>query len=409
MGKATSPRKPKLSIVRPPSEVNQNITDLLSEPPFDLPDEQERIELERAMSLEERLCTKHWNTMEERARLSAKADAANDGPVCSPSMDIELPDCVVPFSGVPEDHNPSDDDEFRSIRDIIDSMKIKPGPSWEERDPTKPGSDQEFRVALMRDHKLDYPDLWMKIFVAGSRSEEAQFAEMFTRAACSRAESLEKADLCVFTGGPDVDPQMYGEKPHYLTSCNEARDTADINLYLFCMEHGIPMLGICRGAQFLHVMNGGKLYQDVDRHNGDHTMWDVVGQRQIERVSSVHHQMCIQNTAGGMQLLGTSGEATKRWKNPLFSDDGHQADVEAFFYRDTCCLGIQGHPEYRGYNYFAKWTLQQIENYVVLNPDVDWIKGFRRIKPEIMAQRGNGPIIYKPKTSAVFTPNEKEK
>lgn len=274
---------------------------------------------------------------------------------------------------------------------------IPTGPSWDSRDPTRPGADKEFRVALMKDHTLKYPDLYLSIFVAGSKYEEAQFAEMFTRASCYRAKSLAEADICVFTGGPDVDPRLYGEEPHREYRGSEERDTTDINLYMFCLEHGIPMFGVCRGAQFLHVMNGGKLYQHINHHHGDHTMYDVIDKRLIERVSSVHHQMCIENIDGGMTVIGTSSLADQRWENPTKVRHGTQADIEAYFYRDTCCFGVQGHPEYRGYNYFTKWTLDQIEQLVILNPDIDWRDGCRRIKPALLEQRGNAPIIINPK------------
>lgn len=426
MGKATNPRTAKLSVVPKSPGAVKKMADLmdLAHPPVDPvdfgsspesvrlgagKDEQEQVEdkPEPSQAALEKLCQRHWDTMQVREDLLAKAAAKGltASPV-DPKTDITLPDCQcelgspgVPkdhiFSGVPEDYPGADGQgRFPSVARMLDKIHaIKPGPSWEDRDPTKPGADEEFRVALMRDHKLVYPDLWLSVFVAGSRHEEAQFAEMFTRAACYRAESLEKADICVFTGGPDVDPQMYGEKPHYTFHGSESRDTEDINLYLYCMERGIPMLGICRGAQFLWVMSGGKLYQDVDHHNGDHTMWDVQKARTIERVSSVHHQMCMMDEKMMKEsvLLGTSTCATKRWKNPLFFDEGNKADVEAFFIRDTCCIGIQGHPEYRGYNYFAKWTLEQINEYVILNPDIDWKDGNRRIKDDLLAQRGNGP------------------
>lgn len=249
------------------------------------------------------------------------------------------------------------------------------------------------KVTLMKDHGLEYPDLFMSIYVeSSSRYEKAQFAEMFVRARCQRAETPDDADLVIFTGGVDVNPALYGEVAHHRTdSASEERDTADINLYLFCLERGIPMAGVCRGAQFLHVMNGGKLYQHVDRHNGDHPMFDVVDKVMLERVSSVHHQMVVPNIEGGMIVLGTSARASERWLNPMDCVRGNRSDVEAFFYRDTCCLGVQGHPEYRGYNFFAKWFLKTIEGYIMNSADISAAgTGKYRVLPDILAQRGLG-------------------
>lgn len=243
-------------------------------------------------------------------------------------------------------------------------------------------------MTLMRDSLLEFPDLFMDVFVAGPPFEEKAFAEMFVRSRCTKASTPDKADLVVFTGGDDVDPMLYGEIPHSTTRVNKDRDNRDLELYAHCLKNGIPMFGVCRGAQFLHVMQGGKLYQDVDNHYGDHAMWDIRGKQQIGKVSSVHHQMVIPYKEGGMEIIATSGVANNRWKNPTDKVASKaMADVEAFFYRETCCFGVQGHPEYRGYYHFAKWTLDLINELIVCSPDLALIDGNRRMLPEILKQR----------------------
>lgn len=243
------------------------------------------------------------------------------------------------------------------------------------------------RVTIIRDHVYEYPTLMMDIHVAGTRLEEAQFAEMFSRSHCRRARSVEEADLVVFTGGPDVDPVLYGEKQHTQTRISPQRDKLDLELYEFCYNRGIPMFGVCRGAQFLSVMNGGKLYQHIDEHHGDHSMVDIVGKGIIERVSSVHHQAVRPNTNGGMEIIGTSNKSKNRWITDDDKHTGPNIDIEAFFYRDTCCFGVQGHPEYRGYTKFAIWTLDMLKKYVVDNPDLDYGTGVARIKADLISQR----------------------
>lgn len=265
------------------------------------------------------------------------------------------------------------------------------------RGPGKPAD--KFRVTLQRDHLLTYPDLWLDVFVAGPQWEEAAFAEMFARAACKKAKSLEDADVVVFTGGPDVDPQFYGAERHSTTHVQPGRDSLDIETYQKCLSLGIPMFGVCRGAQFLWVMNGGKLYQDVDNHNGNHAMFDVRELKNVEKVSSVHHQMCIwdEKLTGGVELLGTSSIARKRWKDPQLCVRGIHADVEAFFIRDICAFGVQGHPEYSGYNFFAKWCLERLNEFVIVNPDVEWKNTRRRLKPSVIDMRDNPLAMPNPK------------
>ena len=244
-------------------------------------------------------------------------------------------------------------------------------------------------VTLLPDTTISFPSLWIDVFVHGDQYEEAAFAEMFTRAKCSRAASPLECDLMVFTGGADVNPELYGEERYVLSRFDEARDQADIDMYLMCLETGIPMLGICRGAQFLHVMNGGKLYQDVDEHQGAHDMWDCKAKAMVHRVSSVHHQMCRSNFGNGMEVIGTATKSRRRVITKDSFETGQLSDIEAFYYRETNCLGIQGHPEYSGYPAFSRWTLEQIKLYLMAdcNPDMEITKGQHKLKPEILAQR----------------------
>lgn len=260
------------------------------------------------------------------------------------------------------------------------------------------------KVDIVRDSTLTYPTLCLKIFVqpdpaVGAREDEARYAKMFARSHCRRAESVLEADLVIFSGGSDVDPQLYGETPHPSTYVSHKRDQVDMDLYLLCMEHGIPMLGICRGAQFLHVMNGGKLFQDVDGHNGSHPMHDIFNKKHIERVSSCHHQMVRPNVDNGMVILATAARSTERHANEKHSFAGSHVDIEAFFYRDTCCLGIQGHPEYEGYHYFTKWSLEMVEELIFNNPDLQWTDGsVLRMKPDLLAERQHlAPLANLPK------------
>lgn len=250
----------------------------------------------------------------------------------------------------------------------------------------------EHRITVVKDHSLKYPELWLDVFVEGSDYEARQFAEMFGRARCRKADSLDTADLVIFTGGQDVDPKLYGEERHHSVNISTFRDQQDMKLYEICLEKGIPMLGICRGAQFLSVMNGGKLYQDVDGHHGDHSMYDCEEKQMVHNVSSVHHQMVRDNTENGMEVIAySSAKSTKRVMNKLLSESGPQKDIEAFWYPETGCVGIQGHPEYHGYPSFTKWALELCERKFLLDPRIDWIgegkAKARRVTPATIAAR----------------------
>ena len=81
---------------------------------------------------------------------------------------------------------------------------------------------------------------------------------------------LERIDGIVFTGGSDVDPALYGERPHPTTYVKPERDSAELLLMRAAIAADLPVFGICRGVQLMAVAYGGRLHQhlpDVLGHN----------------------------------------------------------------------------------------------------------------------------------------------
>src|SRR5262245_793233 len=70
-----------------------------------------------------------------------------------------------------------------------------------------------------------------------------------------------------FAGGADVSPSFYDERPGSRTrGVDAARDEQERDLFRLARAANLPMIGICRGAQFLCVMAGGRLCQHLDGH-----------------------------------------------------------------------------------------------------------------------------------------------
>jgi len=71
-------------------------------------------------------------------------------------------------------------------------------------------------------------------------------------------------DGFLFTGGPDVSPEIYGEKPESFCGkpCAD-RDRMEELLFRRVLELDKPALGVCRGLQLFNALLGGTLYQDI--------------------------------------------------------------------------------------------------------------------------------------------------
>jgi putative glutamine amidotransferase len=68
----------------------------------------------------------------------------------------------------------------------------------------------------------------------------------------------------VLGGGRDVEPSRYGQEPHAkLAATDPRRDAFELELLGRVLDHGLPILGMCRGIQMLNVALGGTLVQDV--------------------------------------------------------------------------------------------------------------------------------------------------
>jgi putative glutamine amidotransferase len=116
----------------------------------------------------------------------------------------------------------------------------------------------------------------VRIAVTGARSAGTEpwqpkdpYVDALRRAggepfAIQRVEELADADGLVLTGGGDVDPARYGQRPHpCLGSVDKARDELELELAREALRLDVPILAICRGLQVLVVASGGTLWQDL--------------------------------------------------------------------------------------------------------------------------------------------------
>lgn len=195
-----------------------------------------------------------------------------------------------------------------------------------------------------------------KVFIVNTN---AQYSSMFLANLWEIVDNPEEADLVQFTGGEDVSPELYGHKPHPKTNSNYVRDLEEVKIFNECMFDGIAMAGICRGAQFLHVMSGGTLYQHVDKHAvvGLHEAYDTI-RNEVVGVSSTHHQMMEFKQGGDQQLLMYANLGSERVSFNGISERvvTSQREEECIFHHNTGALCYQPHPEFFNKNHPCQET-----------------------------------------------------
>lgn len=79
-------------------------------------------------------------------------------------------------------------------------------------------------------------------------------------------EAMAEVAGLLLTGGADIQPCLYGEArlPEAEVDPPQAgRDQLEWDLLEEAERERLPVFGICRGHQFVHVHRGGALYQDV--------------------------------------------------------------------------------------------------------------------------------------------------
>ncbi len=166
------------------------------------------------------------------------------------------------------------------------------------------------------------------------------------------SDYLERIAGLVVTGGAfDVDPALYGGGArHASVRLKEARTVFELAMLRGALKRGMPVLGICGGAQLLAVALGGRLIQHIPdevpgalahlrtdtRHEAAHAvalapatlLARIVGSARMA-VNSSHHQAVAEAGAGVVNARAEDGVI-----------EGIEDERQRF------CLGVQWHPEF---------------------------------------------------------------
>ena len=172
------------------------------------------------------------------------------------------------------------------------------------------------------------------------------------------AAVLDRLDGLLLTGSPsNVEPRHYGATGRPTTLHDPARDATTLPLIRAALEHGLPVLALCRGHQELNVALGGSLHQHVEEMPGriDHS---APASDDMNRRYALRHW--VELAPGGL-LEKINGGNPRAYVNSLHSQaidrlaDGlavearhEDGTIEAARWTKGpgWALGVQWHPEW---------------------------------------------------------------
>ena len=158
---------------------------------------------------------------------------------------------------------------------------------------------------------------------------------------------LTEGDILIVWGGADIWPGYYNRdlspKSHAGTKPSE-RDRCEWELMQEAVRQGLPIIGVCRGAQMLCALAGGYLMQHVTGHSGQHLVHTSEGEDIL--VNSIHHQMMVPDGTRHTilaEIPAHSLRSTEYWDEDRKVD--HKQEPEFIYFNDVNGWAVQWHPE----------------------------------------------------------------
>ena len=156
---------------------------------------------------------------------------------------------------------------------------------------------------------------------------------------------LERLSGVCLSGGPDIDPEGYGEHERnpQLGITEPDLDAFELAVAQLADARQMPILGVCRGSQTLNVARGGTLHQHLDGHRQTELgriptqtvriepgsrLADVMGVTEAD-VNSFHHQAAAR-LGRGLRAVAWAPDGTV---------EGIESDGPELY------LGVQWHAE----------------------------------------------------------------
>lgn len=168
-------------------------------------------------------------------------------------------------------------------------------------------------------------------------------------------ELLSRFDALLLTGGPDVDPALYGQQPSpHVYGVSPEQDHFEAALLKAAMANEIPVLAVCRGMQLTNVVLGGTLIQHLgDLPNAASLVQHAPGEFPVGAEFAIHDvelndDSWLSRATKSTRIRGASfhHQGIDRLA-PGFSAVGRAPDglLEAIEHESHRIIGVQWHPE----------------------------------------------------------------
>lgn len=186
-----------------------------------------------------------------------------------------------------------------------------------------------------------FPLVALNLWLTGARA---------VRWGTGRPSDLSDVDGVIIGGGDDIGPDLYGGELRLSARIDAASDTLERGIAETALATGVPLLGICRGAQMLNVAAGGTLHQDA---------WDMYPDAPFVKTILPRRQVHIREGSLLARHAGTAAMAVNALHTQAVDRLGQGLRVSARDThgmvqaiertRDPFCIGVQWHPEHLFY------------------------------------------------------------